>query len=362
MKRIALYLAIAGIPLLLLACESTTATPFVSPLNPTAQAIGLDSFATRSALEVELEQSAAQATQQALGHQFTIQAQEHQLAILHAEETRNAQATFSALELTRQSLDLTRQAAELQLTREAWHVQLTATERSFQLTATDQERRDMLTRTAQEWSDRLTADAYFMSQHQTATAEIVQATRTAEHATATRRAEQREEVLAYGRDFGLPIILLALLFCAILLLIYGIQWYLHRPVPFDRDWRGDARPLMMPTRDGKYVLVDLDRQPGPAMIVHPDGTVEAPQLRSPAQEERTTARDQLVELHTRPRLGGPGRGNPPSLPLAPPPSPQGLRRIAVLRRLDQAAAAGMIPPVLAASLEEDWRSDDDDGD
>jgi len=354
MRKIALYLAIAGIPLLLLACESTTATPFVSPLDPTAQAIGLDSFATRSALEVELEQSAARATRQALDHQFTIQAQEHQLALLHAEETRSAQATFSALELTRQ-------AAELQWTREAWHVRLTAAERSFQLTVAEQERRDMLTRTAQEWSDRLTADAYFMSQHRTATAEIVQATRTVEHATATRRAERREEVLAYGRDFGLPLILLALLICVILLLIYGIQWYLHRPVPFDRDWRGDARPLLMPTRDGKYVLVDLDRQPGPAMIVHPDGTVGAPQLRSPAQEERTTARDQVVDLSTRPRPGGPGRGNPPSLPLAPPPSPQGLRRIAILRRLDQATAAGMIPPILAASLEEDWRSDDDDG-
>lgn len=352
MKKIVSLLGILIVPLLLLACESTaTVTPFVSP-NPTVQAISQDSFATRSALEVDLAQSAAQATQQAISLQATLQAQERQLAILRAEETRRAQATISALELTRQ-------AAELQLTREAWHVQLTVTERAFQLTATEQARRDLLTQTAQAWSGQLTADAYYLARQETATAQHIQATRTAEYATATRQAERREEVLAYGRDFGLPLILLGLLICAILLLIYGIQWWMRRPVPFDRDFRGDARPFFIPTRDGKYVLVDLDRQPGPAMIVHPDGTVEAPQLRPAGQEERTTARDQVVDLTTRPRLGGPGRGNPPALPLAPPPSPmQGIRRVAVLRRLDQAATAGLLPPNLVAALEEDWRSDD----
>ncbi|MCX7855563.1 MAG: hypothetical protein N2556_06275 [Anaerolineae bacterium] len=353
MKKTLSLLGILTIPLLLMACDTVTVTPFVSP-NPTVQAISQDSFATRSALEVDLAQSAAQATQQAMSLQATLQAQERQLAILRAEETRRAQATFSALELTRQ-------AAELQLTREAWHVQLTVTERAFQLTATEQAQRDMLTQTALAWNNQLTADAYYQARQETATAQHVQGTRTAEHATATRQAERREEVLAYGRDFGLPLILLALLVCGILLLIYGIQWWMRRPVPFNRDFRGDARPFFIPTRDGKYVLVDLDRQPGPAMIVHPDGTVEAPQLRPAGQEERTTARDQVVDLTTRPRLGGPGtRGHQPILPLAPPPSPmQGIRRVAVLRRLDQAAAAGMLPPTLVATLEEDWRSDDD---
>lgn len=354
MRKAVLLLGILTIPLLLMACETTaTVTPFVSP-NPTVQAISQNSFATRSALEVDLAQSAAQATRQAMSLQTTLQAQERQLAILRAEETRRAQETISALELTRQAM-------EVQLTREAWHIQLTATERAFQLTATEQARRDMLTQTAQAWSNQLTADAYFLARQQTATAEHVQATRTAEHATATRQAEKREEVLAYTRDFGLPLILLALLVVAILLLIYGIRWWMHRPFPFDRDFRGDARPFFVPTRDGKYVLVDLDRQPGPVMIVHPDGTVEAPQLRSAAQEERTTARDQVVDLTTRPRLGGPGtRGQQPALPLAPPPSPvPGIRRIAVLRRLDQAATAGMLPPTLVAALEEDWRADDD---
>lgn len=350
MRKAIWLLGILLIPLLLMACESTTVTPFVSP-NPTVQAISQDSFATRSALEVDLAQSAAQATQQAMSLQATLQAQERQLAILRAEETRRAQATLSALELTRQ-------AAELQLTREAWYVQLTATERAFQLTATEQARRDMLTQTAQAWSNQLTADAYYLARQQTATAAHIQSTRTAEHATATRQAERREETLAYGRDFGIPLILLGLLIVVILLLIYGIQWWMHRPVPFDRDFRGDARPFFIPTRDGKYVLVDLDRQPGPAMIVHPDGTVEAPQLRSAAQEERTTARDQVVDLTTRPRSGGSG-ARQPVLPLAPPPGPQGIRRVAVLRRLDQASIAGMLPPTLVAALEEDWRSDDE---
>lgn len=351
MRKAIWLLGILTIPLLLMACETTaTVTPFVIP--NTVQAISQDSFATRSALEVDLAQSVAQATRQAMSLQATLQAQERQLAIMRAEETRRAQETISALALTRQAM-------EIQLTREAWHIQLTATERAFQLTATEQARRDMLTQTAQAWSYQLTADAYYLARQQTATAERIQATRTAEHATATRQAERREEVLAYGRDFGLPLILLGLLAVAIFLLIHGIQWWMHRPTPFDRDFRGDARPFFVPTRDGKYVLVDLDRQPGPVMIVHPDGTVEAPQLRSAAQEERTTARDQVVDLATRPRLGRPGTRQQPALPLAPPPSPmQGIRRVAILRRLDQAAAAGMLSPTLVAALEEDWRADD----
>lgn len=346
MRKAILLLSILTVPLLLMACETV-----VAPVSPTMQAINQDSFATRSALEVDLAQSAARATQQAMDFQVTLQAQERRLAILRAEETRRAQETSTALEIARQ-------AVELQLTREAWHVQLTATERAFQLTATEQARQDMLTGTAQAWSNQQTADAYYLARQKTAVAERIETTRIAEQATATRQAERREEVLAYGRDFGLPLLLLALLVFVIFLLIYGIRWWMRRPVQLDRDFRGDAHPFFVPTRDG-YVLVDLDRQPGPAMIIRPDGTVEAPQLRSAAQEERTTARDQVVDLTTRPRLGAGARGQQPALPLAPPPSPmQGIRRVAVLRRLDQAATAGVLPPTLVATLEEDWRGDD----
>jgi len=87
-----------------------------------------------------------------------------------------------------------------------------------------------------------------------------------------------------------------------------------------------------------------------------------PLLRSAGQEERTTARDQLTDLTTRPRLGSGHKGSTggtPSVPLAPPPRPPapGLRQVAILRRLDQAAAAGMLPPGVVATLQADWEEE-----
>jgi hypothetical protein len=87
----------------------------------------------------------------------------------------------------------------------------------------------------------------------------------------------------------------------------------------------------------------------------------APQFRSAGQEERTTARDQLVDATTRPRLGTGKRENEWSLamPVTPPPRPPapGLRSVRVLRRLDQAGTAGFLPGPLLASLQADWEEE-----
>jgi hypothetical protein len=112
--------------------------------------------------------------------------------------------------------------------------------------------------------------------------------------------------------------------------------------------------------DGGWNLVDLDRQPGHVTRLLPSGESVVPQFRSAGQEERTTARDQLVDATTRPQLGARrGSTRPPALPVAPPPQPPapGLRRVAVLRRLDQAAVAGMLPPGVVAALQADWEEE-----
>ena len=115
--------------------------------------------------------------------------------------------------------------------------------------------------------------------------------------------------------------------------------------------------MAVPVEGGGYTIVDLDRQPGSALQVFPDGTVTAPQLRSVGQEERTTARDQAVDATTRPRLGGGHRSQTPALP-APPEAPApGLRSVRVLRRLDQAKTAGFLPPTLVEALATDWEEE-----
>jgi hypothetical protein len=198
------------------------------------------------------------------------------------------------------------------------------------------------TATQQAWSARTTA-----------TAESAQATAGAYHATMTREAEQREIVLGYGRDYGIPVVLLLVAAGFGWLAWYGIQEYKKRPVVYPRNLLGDAEPMAVPVEGGGYNFVDLDRQPGPVLKVLPSGEVEAPQLRSTAQEERTTARDQAVDAATRPKLGGGNRGVQPALPAPEAPAP-GLRSVRVLRRLDQAGRAGFLPPALVESLQADW--------
>jgi hypothetical protein len=76
------------------------------------------------------------------------------------------------------------------------------------------------------------------------------------------------------------------------------------------------------------------------------------QLAPPEYQAQVVARDQAVDLVSR---GLPGSGASHSRRRLPPGFGGGLRRVLVLRRLDQAAASGVLPPPMVQALEADWR-------
>ena len=176
------------------ACDSGTGygssswyTPtFAEPLDGTAQAIALERFATQAVIA----DATARAAQQQLEQQWAL-------------ATAQASQATAVAESTRQALDAT-------ATHQAWVVGVTATARSWEATKTAQDRQDAATATTQARNDAATITAQARSDMLTATADSYQLTQVAYYATATRQAQEREEVLAYGRDFGIPLVLLAL--------------------------------------------------------------------------------------------------------------------------------------------------------
>jgi len=242
-------------------------------------------------------------------------------------------------------------------TAQALSIQATAEQRSYEATATAEARNVAATAAAQHKADVATATRQAWEGRTTATAESHQATVQVAHATMTRQAEQREAVLGYGRDYGIPAVLLILGAGLLAFIVYAVRQQARRPVVYPRNVLGDAEPMAVPVQGGGYTFVDLDRQPGPALTVLPTGQVAAPLLRSAGQEERTTARDQLVDATSRPKLGAGHKGQSPALP-APPQAPApGLRSVRVLRRLDQAGKAGFLPPPLIEALAADWEEE-----
>lgn len=335
---------------------------FAGPLQGTADAIGLERYATRSAVEVSAAEVAAQATAQAAVFKAThvaLQqelARENQWATQQADRaTHTAQAAAAAVEATR---------AET-----SYRATSTADAQSSAATATVEAERWQATRQALE-STRVaeattgalalqgTVVGATRQANHTATAEAVAAAQMAHQATATRAAEQREVTLGYARDYGIPLGLVLFLTGLAGLAVFFIRQMAKRPQIIPRDDLGDAPLIRISSPDGSERYLDLDRQPGALVEVLADGRVSAPQLRDPGQEERTTARDQVGDAMTRPRLGGGHRAARPSAlpmtPLPPPPSAPGLRKVAVFRTLGQASKAGMLPPPLAQAVEADW--------
>ena len=332
--------------------------------KPAIQGTAVARYLTAESARVAGEQAQALAAQaQAEADAYQAQAA-HQITLLTAEaqatrDTLSAQATLQAMNAiatqqayvyqataTAEIVHLTAQAVAIQATQAAeeryWASTLTAEALNRDATATQQTKDDRATATQQAKDDRATA-----------TQQAIDATAGAAHATMTRQSEQREAVLGYGRDYGIPLVLLAAAVGLGWLVWYGIKEYKKKPVIYPRNFLGDAEPMAVPVDGGGYTFVDLDRQPGPALKVLPSGEVTAPALRSTGQEERTTARDQAVDAATRPQLGAGNRGAPVALPAPEAPAP-GLRSVRVLRRLDQAGAAGMLPPPLLESLAADW--------
>jgi len=300
-------------------------------------AMTADAQATQTAHERDLEQKRLWATQQA------------------ANATQCAQATQQAV-----SIQLTQQAASVQATAQAWALEQTATAEGWnrQGTATAQARAERATSTAEVVAWQVTSTAAAWDGRRTATAEAVGATAAAYQATATRAAEMREVTLGYGRDYGIPFVLLLALIGAVGLVVYGLRTLRERPVVIERSALGDAQPLAFRDGRGGWKLVDLDRQPGHVTRLLGSGETVAPQFREAGQEERTTARDQGVDGMTRPRLGGGhSGGREAELPGPPAARPDGLAGVRVLRRLDQAGTAGLLPPGQIEAIEAVWEED-----
>jgi hypothetical protein len=249
----------------------TPTLPALNPtLQPTAEAIALERYATQSAIEVGAIEAQARATARA--------------------------------EQTRQAIRATREA-------QAWAATATTQERDYRATATRQAWEGMQTQEAMEATQaaeatagalafQATATRQAWEGYQTATAESAgatqaayDATQQAYQATATRQAQQREEVLAYGRDYGIPVVLLVVTGGLCGLIVWGIRKLARRPVVIDRDFRGDAKPLALPVEGGGWTFVDVDRQPGP-------GDHGAAQRRG---ERATTAQRRPGGAHRRPR-------------------------------------------------------------
>lgn len=369
---------LALLVLLVIGCETTpsgttTLPTFTSPLQGTAEAIALERYATRSAVEVNAAQAAAQATAQAGIYEATRVALEEELKRENqwatqqaAFATQTAQAAEAAVQATRAETSY-----RATVTADAMSSAATATAHAMAsaATATVEAERWEATRQALEATRRAEATAGAMALQativgatkqaaQTATAEAVLATQVAYRATATRAAEERELTLGYVRDYGMPLGLLCVILGIALLVAFVARQIAKRPQIIQRDGLGDAPLIRITGPGGGERYLDLDRQPGAVIELLPDGTVNAPQLRDPGQEERTTARDQVGDATTRPRLGaGHSGGRAPALPMAPlppPPSAPGLRHVSVFRSLRQAARAGLLPATLAAAAESDW--------
>jgi hypothetical protein len=271
-------------------------------LDGTAQAIALERYAVQSAVEMNAIQThQANATALAASYQATSNAAQ---AILEQQRLAAAQQAAAA-------------AAQAQAAADA--IAATAIERAYQATVTQQAleweatatalyKAEMATATAQAMAFEATATRIAWEARTTATAESVQATQAVYQAAAARQAQQQERILAYGRNYGIPAVLLALLGCIVALVVYALRQYARRPIIYQpNNLLGDA-------------------------------TTARPKLGT-GQEDGGETPARLVPLPPT-----------PSMPPAP-----GLRSVRILRRLDQARRAGFLSGPLLASLEAAWR-------
>jgi len=338
------------------------------------EAIDVERIGTLAALDVAERQAHLDATAQAAVVNATVE------AIRGAAEVQRVAATRQSAAATAAAWDRYVQATaaaherEVQLTAVAFAtqearsasataqaVEIEATRQAVSLEATRQRQAWEQNATATAWAreDMATQEARFATRQAEATAVIVAATRNSHVATATRKAEVREENLGYARDYGLPAFGLVLVMAAIVGAVWLVREWRKRPIVYPRSFLGDAEPMAIRREDGGYTLIDLDRQPGPVLQLLPSGAVDAPQLRSAGQEERTTARDQLLDAASRPRMGAGHGSQVPALPEPPRAAPEGLTGVRILRRLDQAATAGLLPPGQIEAIEAVWQSEEE---
>jgi len=308
-------IALAG--LTLTGCEVyTTPIPAGEDWLPdsTAQGSAQEIYATQSAGEMDAIQ-AHQATATALAENYyaTITADQARLEQQRLADAQQAAATATAATATAQAAEVaiiataTERAYQATATQQAqeWEAQVkeqsatataqavevaimaTATERAYQATATQQ---------AQEWEAQATRVAE--EAQTTATADRAQVIQTEQQAEAIRQMQREEQARAYWRNYGLPVVLVALLICMMVLITYILRPIIHQ---------GNT----------------LQDAPPPPLVPEGEGNEET-----------------QVQL------------KPIPLPM---PSATGLRSVRILRGLDQARRADFLSDTLLDSLEAAWR-------
>lgn len=303
-KPVGAWVACGALLLLAVACEDGAYNTYNSP-----------PVVTSSALQPTIEQAQVQAYVDAVHAENQEREARLTLEAVHGMWTATAQANYTTA------------------TAQAWAATLTAEALAWQATATAQAREWEMTATAIAWQTTATAEAQARAiawENATATAVTIrtendlrmtatawQVTQTAvaaeQAANDALRAEQlareqlatkRERLVYPVRAYGPWVILIA----TVVVIIWG-AWRLiraseHRVSVVHRDARGDAPLVPVRTPGGGIVLLDPDRSFGPAMVVDGSGKVSQPALAAPEAQERTTARDQAIDLAHRGLPGG----------------------------------------------------------
>ena len=333
MKRNVLLTAIAVLVVVVLLAPSCanstyyTATP--PPYTPTSAGLA-GAYLEAARAEAERDQAANQATVQAAIAIATLQAIEANAESASAQAAAQAQATAVAVNAaaTMQAMSIQATAADMSFraTQTAEAQSVMATANAYNATATAMARSLQATAQADSW----TATAEAVQARGTATAAAVeaihQATLLEREALELERARRVQPVRTWG-----PWALLALAGVGLALLIWRAAVVLElRGRAVKRDQRGDAPVFLLPLPGGGVAMVDPDRGWGPATVVN-GGTVTAPQLAPPEYQERTTARDQAVDLKTRglptQRRLTPRRRVPTMLRPGPPPNQGPMARV-----------------------------------
>ena len=305
-------------------------------LRPTVEVLGVEAYA--QAIQAEQAKQRAEATLAIFWAQQTVVSRD--LTVTAAARSWEATVTQRAWDegaTATARAEYTTATARAEATRAAE----TATARAESTTATAQVESTRAVQTAQAWDITRTASYSALAAQQT-----VQAAQAEKANLEAERARLTYPVRAYG-----PWVLLLTAFGLLVWAGYRMTKAAEarvRAVP--RDARGDAPILVLPRPGGGIVVMDPDRSFGPATVV--DREVEQPPLAPPEYQAQVVARDQAVDLVNR---GLPGQGASRSRRRLPPGFGGGLRRVLVLRRLDQAAASGVLPPPMIQALEADWR-------
>lgn len=287
-KRQGNWLLICSSLLLLLACSETSTSASLSANQvPVLTSTALRPKVEQAQLDVYLNAIAAEEQQRQA---------EATLTVVYAAQTATEVALQRTATAESRRATTTAQAGQATATARAWEV--TATAAAAQATATAQTASGQ----AQATTTAQAATAQAAQAAATATAQL-QLTRAAERAALAQeelqRAQletQRQRLLYPLRAYGPWSVLLVLL----ALVVWGgarfVRAYEMRLRAVQRDARGDA-PLMVFQQGGRIVAYDPDRACGPATIF--DAEVTQPQLADAAAQERTTARDQTIDLTSR---------------------------------------------------------------